>query len=105
MASYDKLYNLACHVLQHLVLVMSINCHFVPNCIILEPHSGVPNQLMRRNNQTAHVEPQMVPELSDAVQQLPKEKLIFSAQYPDFGPFFHSVVNGDHSSFKFHSNQ
>ena len=104
---------------------MSINCHFVPNCIILGPHRGVPNELMRRNNQTAHVEPQMVPEPSDAVQQfeslgghlnvfspfgddplrdradlITQREAEFFARYPNFGPFFHGVVNGDHSLFK-----
>ncbi len=85
---------------------------------------GVPNELMRRNNQVMAVDPMVVPEPEDTVQQfevhgvhltlfspfgrdpfrerddlvkLRKEE--FHRQYPDFGHFY-TVVNDDHSWFR-----
>ena len=94
-------------------------------CFFLGPHRGVPNELMRRNDQTVQVDPRMLPEPSDAVEQFEsfgghltlfspfgedplqdRDDLVsqreadFLTQYPDFGPFFYSVVNGDYTLFR-----
>ena len=80
---------------------------------------------MRRNNRTVQVAPHLVPEPSDAVQEfesLGGHLTLFSAfgedplkdrvdlisqrdaeyfaQYPDFGPIFHSLINGDYNLFR-----
>ena len=85
---------------------------------------GVPNQLMHRNNQVMPLDPALVPEPEDAVQQFEahgghltlfsafgcdpledREDLIkareedFYRKYPDFGCFFYTVVNNDYSLF------
>ena len=80
---------------------------------------------MQRNNQTVQVDARLVPEPSDAVQHFEsfgghltlfspfgedpladRDDLVsqreadFFARYPDFGPFFYSVVNGDYTLFR-----
>ena len=80
---------------------------------------------MQRNNQTVQIDPSLLPEPVDALQlfkahgghitvfspfgQDPLEnhpehfqerESKFFECYPDFGPFFHSVVNGDYSLFR-----
>ena len=44
------------------------NGHFVLNYFILGPRRGVPNELIRSNDQAVRVEPQLVPEPRDAIQ-------------------------------------
>ena len=86
---------------------------------------GVPNQLMHRNNQVMPLDPALVPEPEDAVQQFEahgghltlfsafgrdpledREDLIkareedFYRKYPDFGCFFYTVVNNDYALFR-----
>ena len=85
----------------------------------------MPNDLMRKNDRAVRVEPRLVPEPRDAVQEfesLGGHLTLFSpfgedplkdrvdlisqrdaeyfAQYPDFGPIFHSLVNGDCNLFR-----
>ena len=87
-------------------------------------HRGIQNVLMRRNNQTAKIIALQLPEPQVAVQlfenhgehitissffgQDPLEgradlirqrETEFLATYPDFAPFFHTVVNNDYRLF------
>lgn len=89
------------------------------------PRRGVPNQLMQEHNQVMPIDDQLLPTPEDAVALMEslgssltlfspfgsdslaeREDLInlreatFFGRYPDFGPFFYSVVNGDYSLFR-----
>lgn len=97
-------------------------------CYILHAlgnHRGVPNELMKGNNHTVPIAPQLIPDPDSAVQQyesLGGHLTIFSSfgqdplrdrahlvrqresdfqrRYPDYRQFFHTVVNGDFSVFR-----
>lgn len=81
--------------------------------------------LMQRNNQTVHIDPNQLPSPDAAVQMFEAQgrhlthfssfgqdplmghaRLVaereakFHERYPDFAPFFYSVVNGDNSLFR-----
>lgn len=98
---------------------------FVLRTFIPGPRRGVPNELMQRDNQAVQIEPRFVPEPSDAVEQfeslgghltlfspfgddplkdradlISQRETEYFAHYPDFGPIFHGVVNGDHNPFR-----
>ena len=89
------------------------------------PRRGIPNTLMERNNQAVHIDPHQLPSPDVAVQMFEangghltifspfgndplkdhmrlaaerEEK--FHEQYPEFQPFFSTVVNGDNSLFR-----
>ena len=89
------------------------------------PNRGTPNTLMRRNNQAVLIDPSLLPEPADAItrfsahggsitlfspfgkdpledhEELCEEReQNFLLQYPEFGPFFHTVVNGEFSLFR-----
>ena len=93
--------------------------------LIIGHNRGVPNRIMANNNQVASVPQSIVPDPDDAVRlfqsrggrltlfssfghdplsdnpQLVEEReQRFRQQYPDFGPFFYTVVNGDYSLFR-----
>ena len=80
---------------------------------------------MRRHNQAAHVAHSQVPEPNTAIRMFEahgrhltlfspfgedplvgqprlaaEREAVFHQQYPDFAPFFHTIVNGDNSLFK-----
>ena len=84
----------------------------------------MPNDLTRRNDRAVRVEPRLVPEPRDAVQEfesLGGHLTLFSpfgedplkdrvdlisqrdakyfARYPDFGPIFHSLIEGGYNLF------
>ena len=84
---------------------------------------GVPNELMRNNN-AALIDPRLLPDRDDAVQRfesfgghltlfspfgydpledrpdlISQRETEFYRRYPDFGPFFYTVVNGDYLLF------
>lgn len=84
------------------------------------PRRGIPNVVMHRNNQTTQIDPSFLPEAEDALQlfeangghitvfspfgedplashpDLAEEReSTFLEYFPDFGPFFHTVVNGN----------
>uniref|UniRef100_A0A1X7UTI5 Uncharacterized protein n=1 Tax=Amphimedon queenslandica TaxID=400682 RepID=A0A1X7UTI5_AMPQE len=87
--------------------------------------NGTPNEIMRRANMTAYVQPSVLPETEDAVREMEslgsnltyfsgfgidplqgqvhlieERDRLFRQRYPDFGPFFHSVVNRDFHHFQ-----
>ena len=80
--------------------------------------NGTPNQVMRHANMAAVIDPSVLPEPTDAVQEmeslgsrlnqfsgfgidplqgndhlLEERERLFKQRYPDFGPFFYSVIN------------
>ena len=103
----------------------NINTCNYPLCNIFHHRTlpGCAKHLMWRNDSIVRVEPHLVPELRDAVQQfesLGGHLTLFSpfgedplkdradlisqreTEYsiPDFGPIFHSLVNGDCNLFR-----
>ena len=104
-------------------LLVTIQIHVTTLCAtfsITGPCQSAPNDLMWRNDRIVRVEPHFVPEPRDAVQQFESlcgHLTLFSpfgegplkdradlisqreaerfAQYPEFGPIFHSLINGD----------
>lgn len=104
---------------------VTLICLYENYFVIPGGRRGVPNQLMHRNNQVMPLDPALVPEPEDAVQQFEahgghltlfsafgrdpledREDLIkareedFYRKYPDFGCFFYTVVNNDYSLFR-----
>ena len=88
-------------------------------------HCGIPNELMRRNSQVVPVDPHLLPDPDVAIQEfesfggnltlfspfgrdplqerldlVTQRETEFHRHYPDFGPFFYTVVNGDYSLFR-----
>ena len=80
---------------------------------------------MKKNNHAARIDTHMLPPTTDAVQEyeshgghltvfkafghdplderadlIGQRETQFQEQYPDFGPFFHAIVNGDNSVFR-----
>lgn len=89
------------------------------------PRRGIPNVLMHQNDQTVKVDPSLVPTVEDALQMfesngghitrfsefgrdplahypqlIQQRESSFLQFYPDFGPLFHTGVNGNTSLFK-----
>ena len=93
--------------------------------LLVGAHRGIPNELMWQNSQAVPVDPHLLPEPDVAVQEfesfggnltlfspfscdplqgrpdlVTQRETQFHGRYPDFGPFFYTVVNGDYSLFR-----
>ena len=93
--------------------------------IITGPHQGIPNVLMQENNRVAQVDPSRLPSamaavemyeahdrrltlfspyghdpLADDATAMAQREEKFHERFPDFAPFFYSIVNGNHSMFR-----